>query len=117
MIRKTAGFESLKISVVPPSLRPGRTTLRDARTGLRRAPLQRLAFGGQLPPVAKGLAETTVVLEPEPCAPGAPEVPVDPDPGPPVPGPPGWFPGADPEPPVDVELPPVVPSKLPVERG
>jgi hypothetical protein len=31
-MRSVAGFESRKISVVPPFRRPGRTTLREART-------------------------------------------------------------------------------------
>ena len=47
VILRTAGFVSRKISVVPPFRRPGRTTVREARTGLRAAaPLQ--GSGGQL---------------------------------------------------------------------
>jgi hypothetical protein len=35
VIRSTAGLESRKINVVPPFFMPGRTTVREARTGLR----------------------------------------------------------------------------------
>ena len=47
VILRTAGFVSRKISVVPPFRRPGRTTVREARTGLRdTAPSH--GSGGQL---------------------------------------------------------------------
>jgi hypothetical protein len=60
VIRSVARRESRKTSVVPPRLRPGRTIVREARTGLRRtARLQRTGRGGQ-PPLTNGPAEVAL---------------------------------------------------------
>jgi hypothetical protein len=68
VIRSVAGRESRKTSVVPPLLRPGRTIVREARTGLlRAAPLHRTGRGGQ-PPEANGPAESASTVCPDPGA-------------------------------------------------
>ena len=77
VILRTDGRDRRKTSVVPPFLRPGRTTVRVARTGLRRAlPVQRTGSGGQLAS-ANGPAEGALVAPAPPwvCPPLAPELP------------------------------------------
>ena len=72
VILRTAGFVSRKISVVPPFLRPGRTTVREARTGLRAAaPSQ--GSGGQLS--AASVNGPTDPAAPLPAADVVPPVP------------------------------------------
>ena len=72
VILRTAGFVSRKISVVPPFLRPGRTTVREARTGLRAAaPSQE--SGGQLS--AASVNGPTDPAAPLPAADVVPPVP------------------------------------------
>ena len=72
VILRTAGFMSRKISVVPPFLRPGRTTVREARTGLRAAaPSQE--SGGQLS--AASVNGPTDPAAPLPAADVVPPVP------------------------------------------
>ena len=84
--RRTAGLVSRKISVVPPFRRPGRTTVREARTGLRDAGLSHgFGSGGQLaaaklngPTEPAAAPPTTAAVPPvPPCVlPGAPELSV-----------------------------------------
>ena len=75
VILRTAGFVSRKISVVPPFRRPGRTTVREARTGLRgAAPSQ--GSGGQLS--AASVKGPTDPAAPPPAADVVPPVCVPP---------------------------------------
>ena len=77
VILRTAGFVSRKISVVPPFRRPGRTTVREARTGLRcAAPSQ--GSGGQLSAVS--MNGPTDPAAPPPAADVVPPVCVPPVP-------------------------------------
>ena len=72
VILRTAGFVSRKISVVPPFRRPGRTTVREARTGLRDAAPSH-GSGGQLS--AASMNGPTDPAAPPPAADVVPPVP------------------------------------------
>ena len=73
--RRVAGRESLKTSVVPPFLRPGRTIAREARTAFPPAACERPAWPGA---VTNGLGEELPALElPGPLVPDPPEAGAD----------------------------------------